>query len=95
MTTYSIAAAFAFIEEHGIVLVSAKGPVPRLIDAVAGEHIGGNWWCVSRTQFRDATLHTRYPFRLGYHGPYWPGQCDERERGRSTGRPVVASPFGG
>ena len=36
--------AAAFVEQHGIVLVSAKGPVPRLAEAVAGEPIRGSWW---------------------------------------------------
>jgi hypothetical protein len=36
--------ALAFIEKHGIVLVSAKGPVPRLTEALAGEAIKGSWW---------------------------------------------------
>ena len=36
--------ALAFIEKHGIVLVSAKGPVPRLTEALAGEAIRGSWW---------------------------------------------------
>ena len=36
--------ALAFIEKHGIVLVSAKGPVPRLTEALAGEPIKGSWW---------------------------------------------------
>jgi hypothetical protein len=29
--------ALAFVEAHGVVLVSAKGPVPRLTEAIAGE----------------------------------------------------------
>ena len=36
--------ALAFIEEHGIVLVSAKGPAPRMTDAIAGEAVKGSWW---------------------------------------------------
>jgi hypothetical protein len=36
--------ALAFIETHGIVLASARGAAPRLIDAIAGETIVGNWW---------------------------------------------------
>ena len=40
----TVADTLAFVESHGIVLVSAKGPAPRLIDAVAGEEIKGNWW---------------------------------------------------
>ncbi len=36
--------ALAFVREHGVVLVSAKGPVPRLTEAIAGEPIKGSWW---------------------------------------------------
>ena len=49
MTTYSVAAALAFLHEQGVVLVSANGPAPRLIDAIAGERISGNWWCHPRS----------------------------------------------
>ena len=38
------AQALAFVREHGVVLVSAKGPVPRLTEAIAGEPIKGSWW---------------------------------------------------
>lgn len=38
------AAALDFVREHGVVLVSAKGPVPRLTEAIAGEPIKGSWW---------------------------------------------------
>jgi hypothetical protein len=38
------AGALAFIREHGVVLVSAKGPVPRLTEAIAGEPVKGSWW---------------------------------------------------
>lgn len=33
-----------FVEKHGIVLASAKGPVPSVAEAVAGEPIVGSWW---------------------------------------------------
>jgi len=36
--------AIAIVREHGIVLASAKGPVPRLADFIAGESIKGSWW---------------------------------------------------
>ena len=36
--------ALAFVERHGVVLVSAKGPAPKLIEAIVGEPIAGNWW---------------------------------------------------
>jgi hypothetical protein len=34
----------AVMVEHGILLQSAKGPVPNLADLVAGEAITGSWW---------------------------------------------------
>lgn len=37
-------AALAFVREHGVVLVSARGPVPTLTHAIAGEAIKGSWW---------------------------------------------------
>jgi hypothetical protein len=36
--------ALAFVKEHGVVLVSANGPVPRLTEVIAGERIKGSWW---------------------------------------------------
>jgi hypothetical protein len=36
--------AISFIERHGIVLASAKGPVPNLAAALVGEPIKGSWW---------------------------------------------------
>ena len=38
------AEALAFVEERGMVLVSAKGPLPRLTEVIAGEPIKGSWW---------------------------------------------------
>ena len=38
------AAALAFVRKHGVVLVSAKGRVPTLTHAIAGEPIKGSWW---------------------------------------------------
>jgi hypothetical protein len=38
------AQALAFVERHGVVLVAAKGPVPRLVEAILGEPIRGSWW---------------------------------------------------
>jgi len=34
----------AFVEKHGVVLASAKGPVPSLAEQIAGEPIVGSWW---------------------------------------------------
>ena len=36
--------AILFIQEHGVVLASAKGPVPRLTEAIVKEPIKGSWW---------------------------------------------------
>src|ERR1700724_2911880 len=36
--------ALAFVKLHGIVLESARGPVPNLAEAVAGDRIRGSWW---------------------------------------------------
>jgi len=33
-----------FVRRHGIVLESAKGPVPNLAEAIAGSPIRGSWW---------------------------------------------------
>jgi hypothetical protein len=34
----------ALLVEQGILLQSAKGPIPNLADLVAGEKIRGSWW---------------------------------------------------
>lgn len=36
--------AMDFIREHGIVLSAARGPVPRMVDVIAGEVVRGSWW---------------------------------------------------
>lgn len=36
--------ALGFVERHGVVLAAARGPVPTLAYAVAGESIRGSWW---------------------------------------------------
>jgi hypothetical protein len=36
--------AIAFVKRHGIVLQAARGPVPSLAAAIAGEPIRGSWW---------------------------------------------------
>jgi hypothetical protein len=39
------AQALAFIEQHGIVLESARHPtIPSLAQAIAGEPLRGGWW---------------------------------------------------
>jgi hypothetical protein len=36
--------ALAFVKKSGIALESARGPVPSLAEAIAGEPIRGSWW---------------------------------------------------
>src|SRR5262245_58588556 len=40
----TIREALAFVEEHGIVLESAEGPVPNLAQQIAAERLRGSWW---------------------------------------------------
>jgi GNAT superfamily N-acetyltransferase len=52
----AVGAALKFIEEHGVVLVSARGRAPRLVEAIAGEPIAGNWWSHPRARWIYAVL---------------------------------------
>src|SRR5712691_10969101 len=36
--------ALDFVRHNGLVLMSARGPVPNLVQAIAGEPIRGSWW---------------------------------------------------
>ncbi len=38
------AEAIAFVRQHGVVLASAKGVVPRLTEVIVDEPIKGSWW---------------------------------------------------
>lgn len=38
----------AFVAEHGVVLASARGPVPNVAEAIAGAPIRGSWWAHPR-----------------------------------------------
>jgi hypothetical protein len=40
----------SFVEEHGVVLASARGPVPSVAEAIAGEPIVGSWWSHPKAQ---------------------------------------------
>ncbi|HTT10994.1 MAG TPA: hypothetical protein VMG60_08910 [Burkholderiaceae bacterium] len=48
--------ALAFVRVHGVVLVAGKGPVPRLVEAIAGEAITGSWWSHPQGRQIFATL---------------------------------------
>ena len=36
--------ALAYVQEHGVVLESARGPVPSLAQAIGGDSLRGSWW---------------------------------------------------
>jgi hypothetical protein len=40
----------AFVAKHGVVLASARGPVPSVAETIAGEPIRGSWWAHPRGQ---------------------------------------------
>jgi hypothetical protein len=48
--------AISFIQEHGVVVASAKGPVPRLTEAIVNEPIKGSWWAHPRSHEIFAVL---------------------------------------
>ena len=41
--------AISFARKHGVVLESAAGPVPSLVEKVAGAPIRGSWWAHPRS----------------------------------------------
>jgi hypothetical protein len=41
---FSARDALLFVRRHGVVLVSAKGRGPNLVEAIAGEPVKGSWW---------------------------------------------------
>lgn len=42
--------ALSFVEENGVVLESARGPVPSLAERIVGRPMRGNWWGHPRGQ---------------------------------------------
>jgi hypothetical protein len=50
--------ALAFVRRHGVVLASAKGPVPNLAEQVAGAAIRGSWWAHAKAHEIFAVLET-------------------------------------
>ena len=48
--------AMAFVRNHGVVLASAKGPVPCLTEAIVGEPIKGSWWGHAQSHHLYAVL---------------------------------------
>lgn len=48
--------ALTFVERRGLVLVSARGPVPRLTEAIVNEPVSGSWWSHPRSREIFAVL---------------------------------------
>jgi hypothetical protein len=44
VTALAAREALAFVREHGVVLVSARGSAPRLVEAIVGAPVKGSWW---------------------------------------------------
>jgi hypothetical protein len=42
--------ALEFVREHGVVLASARGPAPRLTEAIVGAPIKGSWWAHAQSR---------------------------------------------
>ena len=40
--------ALAFVEQHGVVLQAARGPVPSFAEYITGGRIEGSWWAHSK-----------------------------------------------
>lgn len=50
--------ALAFVREHGVVLESAKGPIPRLTEAIVRGQIRGSWWSHPQSRHIFRVLHS-------------------------------------
>lgn len=48
--------AAAFVRERGVVLVSARGRAPSLVEAIVGEPVEGSWWAHPESRHIYATL---------------------------------------
>jgi hypothetical protein len=52
----TFAEAISFIHEHGVVLASAIGPVPRLTEAIVNGPVKGSWWAHPKSRHIFAVL---------------------------------------
>jgi hypothetical protein len=97
MTRHS---ALAFVKRQGVVLESARGPVPNLAEAITGTRIRGSWWGHVKAQeiFRLTRAVREAPEvlvcrlvdgKITYvHGRLWPALV--RLASRFTGRDLAA-----
>ena len=86
--------ALAFVERHGVVLESARGPAPNLAEEIAGEPIRGSWWghhkareifCCSRAvrDSQDILVCRLVEGKVTYvHRRLWPALVKLHERFR-------------
>lgn len=50
MATMTTRQALAIVRRHGVMLESARGPVPNLAEAVVGKKLRGSWWTHPRAR---------------------------------------------
>jgi len=55
-TRFTAEDAMAFVRERGVVLVSARGSSPSLVEAIVGQPIKGSWWGHPESKRIFATL---------------------------------------
>jgi len=48
--------ALSFVKQEGVVLVSARGSLPCLVEVILGEPIKGSWWAHPRSRGIFAVL---------------------------------------
>jgi hypothetical protein len=55
--------ALTFVQQHGVVLQAARGPVPSLAEYITGGPIKGSWWAHSKGHeiFELATVVSEHP----------------------------------
>jgi len=51
------AGVFAALDEHGMLLESARGPLPNVAELVAGAPIRGSWWAHPRSHAIFAVIN--------------------------------------
>ena len=76
--------ALAFVEQHGIVLQAARGPVPSFAEYITGGPIKGSWWAhekgheifalaTSVSEHRDVLVCKLVEGKVSYvHRRVWP-----------------------
>jgi hypothetical protein len=55
-TRFTAEDAMALVRERGVVLVSAKGSMPSLVEAIVGQPVKGSWWAHPEGKHIYATL---------------------------------------